>query len=91
MTKNKKTNNSIKCDVESCKYNDCEANECELDEVKIGCSCNNDNCTSTSETKCESFEENTDTDKKMPDDDIDEEITDTEYEVTQEEDDTLAN
>lgn len=86
MSKKKNNkNNSIKCEVESCKYNDCEAGYCELDEIKVGCTCNNDECQSTTETVCESFEkdENKCSDEICEDDTTDDEerITDTEYEV----------
>lgn len=54
---NKKENNqTIKCEVASCKYND-EAGACELNEIKVGCDCDNDKCSCTDETVCQSFEE----------------------------------
>ncbi len=84
--KKEKTNNSIKCDVESCKHNNCEEGYCELDEIKVGCTCDNDNCKDTGETVCESFA----TDEDVCDDcdeEYEERITDTEYEVEAEADD----
>lgn len=54
MEKNNKQ--TIKCEVESCKYND-ETGACELDEIQVGCDCDNDKCSCTEETICQSFEE----------------------------------
>ena len=53
-----KENNNIKCDVESCKHN--EEKKCNLDEVKISCTCENNECNCIDETICESFEEQND-------------------------------
>lgn len=55
MSKDKKQ--IIKCDVESCKYNNIDDKLCELDEIKVSCICDNDDCRSTDETICDSFEE----------------------------------
>ena len=63
---------TIKCDVETCKHNNCEKGCCELEEVKISCTCNNDECKNCEETICASFEN-----RGGP-------ITDTEYEVDSE-------
>lgn len=52
----KKCNNSIKCDVESCKHQNTDKQECELDEIKVSCVCDNDDCTCSSDTICDSFE-----------------------------------
>ena len=55
MSKDKDLNNSIKCDVNTCKHHcdDC----CTLDSVKICCTCNSDDCTCKKETICDSFQE----------------------------------
>ncbi len=55
--KKKDNNQTIKCDVESCKYND-EEGTCELEEIQVGCDCDNDKCACSEETVCQSFEEN---------------------------------
>lgn len=52
-------NQTIKCEVESCKYND-EEGTCELNEIEVGCDCDNDKCSCTGETICKSFEEDED-------------------------------
>jgi len=70
--KNKKLNENIKCDVTSCNHNDNKNNYCELDSISVSCTCDADDCTTSKETVCESFESNSGT------------ITDTEYEVTAE-------
>ncbi len=54
--KNKEINNSIKCNVESCKYNDCEEGNCTLEEIEVDCTCNNEDCKETKETICKSFD-----------------------------------
>ena len=56
MKKNNNKNQTIKCDVESCKYNNTDNYECELDEIKVSCNCANDDCTCSEETICNSFE-----------------------------------
>ena len=57
MSKSKKDSNSnIKCDVVSCNYNNCEEGTCSLEEIKISCSCDNDECLDCGETICQSFE-----------------------------------
>ena len=61
MKKNNNNNQTIKCDVESCKYNNTDNYECELDEIKVSCNCANDDCTCSEETICDSFEEKEDT------------------------------
>ena len=61
MKKNNNKDQTIKCDVESCKYNNTDNCECELDEIKISCNCANDDCTCSEETICDSFEEKEDT------------------------------
>lgn len=53
MTKKQK----IECDVESCEHQDCESGMCKLESIKVGCTCNNDDCTCTDETVCQSFSE----------------------------------
>ncbi len=52
--------NKIKCNVKACDHNDKDC--CELDSVKISCTCDKNECESTDETICESFE-NTTTDE----------------------------
>lgn len=52
----KDSNESIKCNVESCKHNNCEEGTCALDEVEIDCTCNNCDCSKEDETICKSFE-----------------------------------
>lgn len=90
MSKKKnKTNSSIKCEVESCKYNNCEDGCCELDEIKVGCTCDNDDCKNTSETVCESFENNEEEYSSDDFDDTEERITDTTYEVEAESDEDI--
>lgn len=83
MTKKKNDCNcSIKCNVETCKYNNCEEGYCELDEIKVGCTCDNDDCCCKEETVCESFKEK----KKDKNKEEKEPITDTVYEVQAEDD-----
>ena len=41
----------ISCDVKSCKYHD-KANNCNAGHIKVG----NSNATSSTDTKCETFE-----------------------------------
>ena len=56
MKKDKKDNDNIKCDVESCKFNDCGEKCCTLKEIKVSCSCEPcDAC--KKETICDSFKE----------------------------------
>lgn len=69
MSKKKKYNENIKCDVDSCHYNNCDKGCCELDSIAVSCTCNNDECKKCDETICASFKS-----KGGP-------ITDTEYEV----------
>ena len=49
-------NNNIKCDVKSCKFQNIEEGMCKLNQIKISCTCNNEDCESNEETICESFE-----------------------------------
>jgi len=50
----KKANNqTIKCNVESCKFNDCN-NNCELNGIQVSCTCD-ENKANKDETICESF------------------------------------
>lgn len=70
--KKKDNNQTIKCEVESCKYND-EEGTCELDEIKVGCDCDNDKCSCTEETVCQSFEEDKQKLENSNSDDEDEE------------------
>ena len=57
MKKNKKTSNdSIKCNVESCKHNNCDEGTCTLEEIEISCTCDNCDCSNEDETICRSFE-----------------------------------
>ena len=51
----KKTNQKIKCSVESCKHNSHNNNVCQLSEIKVGCGCCHPNC--KEDTVCDSFEE----------------------------------
>ncbi len=67
-----KSNNKIKCDVNTCTYNNKDNKCCELDSIKISCTCNNDNCDCCEETICQSFESTGSN------------ITDNEYEVNSE-------
>lgn len=82
---NKKVNTKIKCDVESCEHNNCDEGYCELDEIKVGCTCDNDECEATEETVCESFKSSDDNSENENFDDNNQEegkdITDTVYEV----------
>lgn len=50
MTKNQ----TIHCNVISCKFNDCN-NLCNLDEIKVSCDCNKKDVTDKRETICNSF------------------------------------
>ncbi len=90
MTKKKnndcKKNNSIQCDVSSCKHNNCEEGYCELDEIKVSCTCDNDNCSCTDKTICDSFEEHGEDDANNQEESN---LTDTEYEVTAEDEDIV--
>ncbi len=65
-------NNNIICDVDSCDYNDSKEGTCTLKCIKVSCTSNRNNCQTSDETVCESFE-NT----GSP-------ITDNVYEVTSE-------
>jgi len=51
-------NQTIKCDVNSCKFNDKKNKLCSLDKISISCTCDNDNCHRWEETICGSFETN---------------------------------
>ena len=53
---NKKCNSSIKCDVESCIHQNADKGECELEQIKVTCTCDNDNCECSNDTICDSFE-----------------------------------
>lgn len=46
----------IKCDVESCKYNANDKKLCELDEIKVSCTCDNNDVEEKKDTICQSFE-----------------------------------
>lgn len=91
MSKNNKTNSSIKCDVDSCKYNNCEEGYCELDEIKVGCVCDSEDCRECEETVCESFDTKDVENENDSDEDEynDEKITDTVYEVEAESDELI--
>lgn len=52
----KKTNSSIKCNVDNCKHQDSAKCECELDEIEVVCSCDEDDCICPSDTACGSYE-----------------------------------
>lgn len=65
----------IKCDVDSCKHQNSDDKVCELDEIKVSCTCNNDECECNDETVCESF------------DSIEEDIDESDIEVNTEDDD----
>lgn len=48
-----KKNQTIHCDVKSCKHHkDCK---CELDEIKVGSSCDDNNAKYKDETICSNF------------------------------------
>lgn len=49
-------NSKIKCDVLTCLYNDCKSNHCKLDEIRVSCSCCNDDVENKDETVCNSYE-----------------------------------
>lgn len=55
----KKSKQTIKCEVESCKYNDDSNYLCTLDEIDVSCTCNKNNCNNKKETICNSFKEKT--------------------------------
>lgn len=65
----------IKCDVDSCKHQNSDDKVCELDEIKVSCTCNNDECECNDKTVCESF------------DSIEEDIDESDIEVNTEDDD----
>ncbi len=65
-------NDKIICDVDSCNYNNSEKGTCSLKTIKVSCTCNKNDCQTSKETICQSFE-NT----GSP-------ITDSVYEVTSE-------
>ena len=46
----------IKCNVESCKHQDSDKCECKLDEIQVSCVCDNDDCTCSVDTVCDSFD-----------------------------------
>ena len=79
MSKNKKSNSNIKCDVASCNYNNCKEGTCSLEEIKVSCSCDNDECLDCGETICQSFETTSSN------------INDNEYEVQSEMEDEDTN
>ncbi len=54
----KENNQKIKCDVHSCKHNNQDDNLCDLEEIKVSCTCDNDDCDCSNDTVCYSFEEN---------------------------------
>lgn len=56
IMKKSESNQTIKCEVESCKYNN-EEGICDLEEIQVGCNCDNDKCECTDETICQSFKE----------------------------------
>jgi len=49
----KNNNQTIKCDVTSCKFNDCK-NNCELDGIQVSCT-GNEKFANKKETICDSF------------------------------------
>lgn len=49
-------NVKIKCDVESCRHQNTEKQECELNEIKVSCICDNDDCSCSTDTICDSFD-----------------------------------
>lgn len=51
----KKSNPKIKCDVLTCLYNDCSDNCCKLEEIRVSCSCCNDEVNNKDETICNSY------------------------------------
>ncbi len=56
MSKSKKKDPKIKCNVDSCQHNNCEEGICDLETISVSCTCNNDECCDCKETVCESFE-----------------------------------
>ena len=46
----------IKCNVESCKHQDSDKCECKLDGIQVSCVCDNDDCTCSVDTVCDSFD-----------------------------------
>lgn len=70
--------NKIKCDVKSCEHYDCADKSCELDDIKVSCTCAKDDCATKDETVCTNFK------KKKDDEECPDKVTDTEYEVKQE-------
>ncbi len=67
----------IKCDVYSCKHNNKEDNICDLEEIKVSCTCDNDDCDCNNDTICYSFEEDSEChdctcDKSEDDEEVDE-------------------
>lgn len=57
MKTNNKSNDKIKCDVNSCTHNNTDDKCCELESIKISCTCDVNECHDCKETICESFEE----------------------------------
>lgn len=55
--KSNKKNQTIKCNVKTCKYNCEDENLCDLDCISVSCNCNNDECSCKKETICDSFKE----------------------------------
>lgn len=49
-----KGNECINCNVASCNYNN-EKGKCTLSNVQIGCTCNENSCSDTYDTICNSF------------------------------------
>lgn len=76
--KNAKKNNNtnIKCNVDTCVHNNQDDKCCNLDSISVSCTCKNDACTCTEETVCQSFKTTSG------------KITDNEYEVDSEDEDT---
>ena len=52
----KNCNSSIKCDAESCKHQNYDKGECELEQIKVTCTCDNNECDCSNDTICDSFE-----------------------------------
>lgn len=52
-----KDNQTIKCNVISCKYNDDTNYLCNLKSIDVSCTCNQNKCKNKSETICNSFKE----------------------------------
>ena len=50
----KKKNQTIGCNVESCKYNDCDYKQCTLNEIKVSSDCKY--AEDKDDTICDSYE-----------------------------------